>query len=118
MDSVIHALWLATQSVNVQCYSLIHLQFLRASDAKLAKVTSKVASRFAAVKKKTKKFHKWSNKLFLKYTKKVTNFGLEVLTGKALSVWLEFIGETGNKVFCLQMQIKSCVTLLSWYVHK
>ena len=54
MDSVIHALWLATQSVNVQCYSLIHLQFLRASDAKLAKVTSKVASRFAAVKKKNK----------------------------------------------------------------
>ena len=47
-------------------------------------------------------------------------FGLEVLTGKSLSVWLEFIGETGEKLFCLQMQIKlkSCVTLFSWIVHK
>ena len=31
---------------------MIHLQFLRASDAKLAKVTSKMASRFAAVTNK------------------------------------------------------------------
>ena len=38
--------------------------------------------------------------------KKVTKFGLEVLTGKALSFWLEFIDKTGEKVFCLQMQIK------------
>ena len=45
-------------------------------------------------------------------------FGLEVLTGKALSVWLEFIDETGEKVFCLQMQIKSCVTLFSWQGSK
>ena len=47
--------------------------------------------------------------------KKVTNFGLEVLTGKALSFCLEFIDETWEKAFCLQMQIKlkSCVTLFS-----
>ena len=31
---------------------------------------------------------------------------VEVLTGKALSFWLEFIDKTGEKVFCLQMQIK------------
>ena len=31
---------------------MIHLQFLGASDAKLAKVTSKMASRFAAVTNK------------------------------------------------------------------
>ena len=36
VDSVFHALLLATQSVNILHYSLIHLQFLRASDAKLA----------------------------------------------------------------------------------
>ena len=36
----------------------------------------------------------------------MTKFGLEVLTGKSLSVWLEFIDETDEKVFCLQMQIK------------
>ena len=36
VDSVSRALWLATQSVNILPYSLIHLQFLRASDAKLA----------------------------------------------------------------------------------
>ena len=44
----------------------------------------------------------------------------EVSTGKALSFWLEFIDKTGEKVFCLQMQIKlkSCITLLSWLIHK
>ena len=36
--------------------------------------------------------------MFLKYTMKVAKFGLEVLTGKALSVCLEFINETGEKV--------------------
>ena len=50
--------------------------------------------------------------------KKVTKFGLEVLTGKAFSVWLEFIDETGKKVFCLQMQIESCITLFSWQGSK
>ena len=36
VDSVFRALWLATQSVNILHYSLLHLRFLRASDAKLA----------------------------------------------------------------------------------
>ena len=59
-----------------------------------------MASRFADLTKK--KFHKYSNKLFPKYTKKVTKFGLEVLTGNCdISVWLEFIDETGEKVFCI-----------------
>ena len=49
VDSVFRALWLATQSVNILHYSLIHLQFLQASDAKLARVASKMPSRFAAV---------------------------------------------------------------------
>ena len=46
--------------------------------------------------------------------------GLEILTGKALSVWLEFIDETAEKVFCLQMQIKlkCCVAFFSGIVHK
>ena len=50
-----------------------------------------------------------------KYMKKVTKFGLEVLAGKALSFGLEFIDKTGEKVFCLLMQIKlkSYVTLFS-----
>ena len=74
-------------------------------------------SRFAAV---TNKEISQLRKLFPKYMKKVTKFGLEVLTGKALSFWLEFIDKTGEKVFCLQMQIKlkSYVTLFSWLVHK
>ena len=42
----------------------------------------------------------------------VTKFGLEVLTGKALSFWQEFIDKTGEKVFCLQMQIKLSLALL------
>ena len=46
--------------------------------------------------------------------------GLEVLTGKALSVWLEFIDEIAENVFCLQMQIKLkwCITFFSGIVHK
>ena len=36
VDRVFRTLLLATQSVNILHYSLIHLQFLRASDAKLA----------------------------------------------------------------------------------
>ena len=48
-------------------------------------------SRFTAV---TKKEISQLIKLFPKYTKKVTKFGLEVLTGKALSFWLEFIDKT------------------------
>ena len=69
-------------------------------------------SRFAAV---TKKEISKIIRFFPKYTKKVTKLGLEVLIGKALSFLLEFIDETGEKVFCLQMQIKpkSCVTLFS-----
>ena len=51
-------------------------------------------------------------------SKKVTKSGLEVLKGKALSVWLEFIDESGEKVFCLQMKIKSYVALFSWHGHK
>ena len=35
VDSVFRALWLATQSVNILHYSLIHLQYLGTSDAKL-----------------------------------------------------------------------------------
>ena len=46
----------------------------------------------------------------------VTKFGLEVLTGKALSVSLEFIDETDEKVFCFVF--KPCVTLFSLHVHK
>ena len=59
-----------------------------------------------------------TNKLFSKYAEKVSSFDLEVLIGKALSVWLEFIDETDEKGLCLQMQIKSCVTLFSGIVHK
>ena len=36
--------------------------------------------------------------------KKVTKFGLEVLTGKALSFRLEFIDKTSEKVFCLAIK--------------
>ena len=101
--------------MNIQRYSLIHLHFLQASDAKLAYVTSKIASRFAAVTKKeisqiikqaVPKIHEVRFGSFNRY--------------KALSFLLKFIDETGEKVFCLQMQIKlkSCVTLLSRLVHK
>ena len=52
--------------------------------------------------------------------KKVTKFGLEVLTGKALSFGLEFIDKTGEKVSCLQMQIKlkSLRYLVDFFINK
>ena len=76
-----------------------------------------MASRFAAVKNKE------ISQIIKQAVPEISEgdeFSLEVLTGKSLSVWLEFIDETGEKLFCLQMQIKlkSCVTLFSWIVHK
>ena len=43
VDSVLRALWLATQAPHIHCYSLIQLQLLRASDAKLAEVIPEIA---------------------------------------------------------------------------
>ena len=76
-----------------------------------------MASRFAAV---TNKEISQIIKQAVPEISEGDEFSLEVLTGKSLSVWLEFIDETGEKLFCLQMQIKlnNCVTLFSWIVHK
>ena len=76
-----------------------------------------MASRFAAV---TNKEISQIIKQAVPEISEGDKFSLEVLTGKSLPVWLEFIDETGEKLFCLQMQIKlkSCVTLFSWIVHK
>ena len=76
-----------------------------------------MASRFAAV---TNKEISQIIKQAVPEISEGDKFSLEVLTGKSLSVWLEFIDETGEKLFCLQMQIKlkSCATLFSWIVHK
>ena len=76
-----------------------------------------MASRFAAV---TNKEISQIIKQAVPEISEGDKFSLEVLTGESLSVWLEFIDETGEKLFCLQMQIKlkSCVTLFSWIVHK
>ena len=46
----------------------------------------------------------------------MTKFGLEVFIGKALSFWLKFIDKTGEKVFCLQMQIISVSLALLYLV--
>ena len=40
--------------------------------------------------------------------------GLEVLTGKALSFLLEFIDETGEKVFCLSLALLYLVDLFKY----
>ena len=71
-----------------------------------------MASRFAAV---TNKDISQIIKQAVPEISEGDEFGLEVLTGKSLSVWLEFVDETGEKLFCLQMQIrlKSCLTLFS-----
>ena len=76
-----------------------------------------MASRFAAV---TNKEISQIIKQAVPEISEGDKFSLEVLTGKSLSVWLEFIDETGEKLFSLQIQIKlkSCVTLFSWIVHK
>ena len=52
VGTVLRMLWLATQTPDIQCCSLIYLQLLRASDAKLTLVTSKMVSRFAAATNK------------------------------------------------------------------
>ena len=73
-----------------------------------------MASRFAVVA--NKEISQIIKQAVAEILKKVTKFGLAaVLKGKALSLWLEFIDETGEKVFCFQMQNKSCVSLFSWH---
>ena len=52
VGSVLRMLWLATQTPDIQCCSLIYLQLLRASDAKLKLVMSKMVSLFAAATNK------------------------------------------------------------------
>ena len=50
--------------------------------------------------------------------KKATKFGLAIFTGKPFSVYKpEYIDETGEKGFVLQMQL-SCVASFSRHVHK
>ena len=93
---------MAIQSVNILHYSLIHLQFLQASNTKLMQVVSKMPFRFAVV---TNKEISQLIRLFPKYTKEVTNFGLEVLPGRALSFLLEFIDKIGEKVFVYKCKL-------------
>ena len=67
---------------------------------------------------KQRKFLKKSNKLFLKYLRKVTKFGLEALRGKTLSVWLKLllftlISQLSRHVIgCLS--VKKCVEIYLW----
>ena len=70
--------------MNIQCYSLIHLQFLLASDSKLAKVSSEIASRFATIT--SKEISQIVKQVVPEIHEEGEKFGLEVLTGKALSV--------------------------------
>ena len=44
--------------------------------------------------------------------KKVTKFGLEVLTGKALSFLLEFTDKTGEKLFVYKCKLSLSLALL------
>ena len=46
-------------------------------------------------------------------SKKVTKSGLEVLKGKALSVWLEFIDESGEKVFVSKWKLSLALLYLA-----
>ena len=51
--------------------------------------------------------------------KKEKEFDLEVFL--QVKLWpfnLNLLMELVKKFFCLQTQVKSCVTLFSWHVHK
>ena len=63
-----------------------------------------MVSRFAAVNKQ-RNITNNHDKLFPAYTKKMTKFGLEALTGKPLSVWLQFSDET-VETFLFQYKYK------------
>ena len=47
----------------------------------------------------------------------VTKFGVEVVTGKALSFWLEFIDKTGEEVFCYKFSL-ALVYLVDLFISK
>ena len=52
------------------------------------------------------------SKLFPKYTKKVTKFGLEVLTGKALSFWFELSIKPVKRFFVYKCKLSLSLALL------
>ena len=81
MDSGFRALLMDTQTRDIQCYPLP--QLLPASDAK--QVTSKMASRFPYTVT-NRKISQVNEEPVPENTKKATELGKEVLTGKALSV--------------------------------
>ena len=80
-------------------YSLIHHQFLRASERRQTRVGCE-QNAFPA-------------SYFRKYIKKVTEFGLEVLTGKALSFWLEWLSiKPVKKFFVYKCKLSLSLALL------
>ena len=102
VDSVSRALWLATQSVNVLNYSLIHLQFRERFQTRVSCEQNAYA---VCCRNKQTNFITYQGSCSRNTRRRWrSSIGLDVLTGKGLSFW---------KVFCLQMQIKlNCVTLI------
>ena len=82
MDSV-RSDWLLNQNPALLHYSLIHFQFLRASDAKLAQVAGKMPSRFATVT--NREISQLIKQAVPETQEEGNEVRLEVLTGKALS---------------------------------
>ena len=103
VDSFFHALWLATRSVSEHPMLFTDSPPVPPSERRLTRVSYE-RNGFPA------------SKLLPRYTKKKTKFGLEVLTGKALSFWLKFIDETGEKVFCLQCKLSRLSLALVYVV--
>ena len=55
----------------------------------------------------------------LKYTKKVMKFGSKALTGKSLSVWLEFINETSEKFLVYKCKLSlALLHLAEMFINK
>ena len=106
---------MATQSVNILHYSLIHCQFLRASDAKLAKVASKMPSRFAAVTNKefpfedisSQELKKMRSKSFICRQEKATTAAVRSLCAKSVIVVLNYRTVLVNTHTIIQLSVGS-----------
>ena len=111
MDSVFRALWLATQPPDIQCYSLIHLQLPRRQTR-----VSYEHNSFPVLYCRNEQ-RNFTNNQTSCYRNTGRRWRDSVWKSKKAKLWLEFIHETSDKVFV--MQIESCVSLFtSCHVHK
>ena len=94
-----HSNWLLKLGISSAIHWFTSSSTEGASDAKLVYVSNKVASQFAAITDKE------ISQTIKQAVPEIQEGDKSRFGSLALSVWLEFIDETSEKMFCLQMPV-------------